>query len=352
MNGPGGAAAAAPARWRGPAVVLALALACVAAVGAWRFGAAEDPVHPLRAGFAPAQVPAARALLARVLDGLAGLQEADGGFALERPEDRPVPPEPEVKRTAASALAGWALALGEGRAAASGRARAALARTRAHLVARQQGDGTLGRMPPNALGRVEREAEVTALCAGVLAALGSAEVPDRLLVGRASQALPPVLGGLRDGWQRGLAAITLEALVQHGRTGGLGPDPRRLMAEGEVRREPDCGDYRLAEALVRRLRSGDGAPDPYPGTVLAACLGREPLAYGGQTSDLRSWLLQACLVLGRPEARAWFAAALPALEEAVGAEGTVGAGLYADRVSQTACAALVLGYGLMTQVVD
>ncbi|MFM8979538.1 MAG: hypothetical protein ACKOSS_03640, partial [Planctomycetia bacterium] len=241
MNGP--ACAAAPARGRRPAGLLALLaaglLAALACVAAWRSGAGDDPVHPLRAGFAPAQVPAARALLARVLDGLAGLQEADGGFALERAQDRPVPAEPEVKRTAAGALAAWALALGGDRAAASEAARAALVRAGARLVDRQQGDGTLGQMPPNALGRVEREAEVTALCAGLLAALGSGEVADRMLVGRASQALPPVLGGLRDGWQRGLAAVALEALVEAGRTGGLGPDPRRLLAEGEVRREPD-----------------------------------------------------------------------------------------------------------------
>lgn len=351
MNGPGPAAAGRGARAWLPGLC-ALLLAAVACMAAWHAGRTQDPVHPTRAGFAPGQVAEARALLARVLEALAGLQDPDGGFAVDRPEERPVPPPPELKRTAASALAAWALALGEERAAASERARAALVRARALLVARQQGDGTLGQMPPNALGRVEPEAELTALCGAILACLGAQDVPEQVLVGRASQALPPVLGGLRDGWQRGLAAVALEALVEAGRTGGLGPDPRRLLAGGEVRREPDCGDYRLAEALVRRLRSGDAAPDAYPAAVLGACLAREPLAYGGQTTDLRSWLLQACLARGRSEARAWFEAALPALQEAVGPDGLVTASLYADRVSQTACAALVLGLGLVTQVVD
>lgn len=348
MNGPAGAPPRArTGAWLGGLAGLLLAgLACAAA---WRYAGGPGAAGARPAGFAPSQVPEAARLLGLVLDALAGWQDPDGGFALERPEDRPVPPPPELRRTAASAMAAWALALGQEHGLASERAQGALLRARALLVARQQGDGTLGQMPPNALGRVERDAEVTALCAALLACLGSQAVPDRLLVGRAGQALPPVVGGLRDGWQRGLSALTLEALVDAGRTGGLGPDPRRLPAAGEVRREPDCGDYRLAEALVRRLRSGDGTPDPYPQAVLASCLAREPLAYGGQTSDLRSWLLQAGLVRGGPQARPWFEAALPALQEAIGPDGRVTAGLYADRVTQTACAALVLALGLSTQ---
>jgi hypothetical protein len=72
---------------RAPALAAAVLLAGVAGVFAWRYGVVTG-----RAGsgaFGVEHAPRARALLTRLLDGLAAIQDPDGGFALDRPADRP-----------------------------------------------------------------------------------------------------------------------------------------------------------------------------------------------------------------------------------------------------------------------
>lgn len=337
------------ARARAAALLaVALALGGVAALFAQRYGRRE----PTPACFAHAQVPAARALLVRLLEGLAGVQDPDGGFALEAPDQRPSAPEPEVKRTAAAALAAWALAEGVELGVASARAEAALGRARDYVSHRQGADGSLGRMPPSPLGATDRGPEVTALCGAVLAFVPSQDPAHALVVGRALRALAPVLGaGLRDGWQRALAAMAIDAAAEAGRAGGLGLEPRLALPLGALQAQPDCGDYRLAEAIVRVLRREPARGDLYPEAVLGACLGREPLTWSGQTTDVTSWLLQAWLARRTRQAQPWFAAALEPLEAGVGPEGLVPGSIYAGRVHQSAAAALVIAQGLRTQLV-
>jgi hypothetical protein len=330
---------------------VALALGALAATFALRYGGRGGAqVAPC---FPSEQVPAARALLARLLDGLAGLQDPDGGFALDAPEDRPSTPEPDVKRTAAAALATWALGEGVRLGVASELARGAFERAQALVSGRQGADGSLGRMPPTGLGAVDRGPEVTALAGAVLAFAPSDAPAHGLVVGRALRALAPVLGGgLRDGWQRAVVAMAIDAADRAGRAGGLGREPRLALALGETRALPDCGDYRLAEAMVRVVRREPAHGDLYPEAVLRACLTEEPLRWSGQTSDVKSWLLQAWLARHSRQAGAWFAAALEPLEAGVGPDGVVPGGIYADRVTQTAAAALVIAHGLRSQVLD
>ncbi len=345
---------------RARALALALVLGGLAGLFAWRAGGrggeapGEAPGEVL--GAAPGRLSAervseARERLARLLEGLRSLQEADGAFALEAPADRPSLPEPEVKRAGAAGLAAWAFVdaakLGVGLPEGLG----ARDRALAYLVARQQADGSLGRLPPGPLGIVDRGPEVTALNAALLACASSKEAAQALLVGRATRALAPLLakGELRDGWPRALTAMAVDAIVGAGRGEGLGREPRKALALGATREEPDCGDYRLAEAIVRSMRGETLTEDPYPEAVLSACLTRETPVWSGQTTDLRSWLLQAWLAARSPQGPAWFAAALDALEEALGPAGLVPGGIYADRVTQSACAALVICFGLRPQ---
>ncbi len=342
---------------RARALALALVLGGLAGLFAWRAGSeggggrgGEAPSTAL--GRMPAErVPEARARLARLLEGLRSLQEADGAFALEAPSDRPSLPEPEVKRAGAAGLAAWAFVEAATLGVGLSEGLAARDRTLAYLVSRQQADGSLGRLPPSPLGIVDRGPEVTALNAALLACASSKEAAQALLVGRATRTLAPLLakGELRDGWPRALTAMAVDALVRAGRGEGLGREPRKALALGTTRADPDCGDYRLAEAIVRSMRGETLTEDPYPEAVLAACLTRETPVWSGQTTDVRSWLLQAWLAARSPQGPAWFEAALAALEEALGPAGLVPGGIYADRVTQSACAALVICLGLRPQ---
>ena len=336
---------------RAPALALALVLGGLAGLFAWRGGRGGEAPSAAQGLFPAERVPEARARLARLLEGLRSLQEADGAFALDARADRPSLPEPEVKRTAAAGLAAWAFV--EAAALGVNPPEVAVARERllGYLVARQQPDGSLGRMPPSPLGIVDRGPEVTALAAALLACSASKDPAHALLVGRATRALAPLLakGGLRDGWQRALTAMALDALVRNGRGEGLGREPRKALALGTTRTDPDCGDYRLAEAIVRSMRGETLTGDLYPEAVLGACITRETPMWSGQTTDLQSWLMQAWLAARSRQGPAWFGAVLGPLEEGLGLAGIVPGGIYADRVTQSACAALVLCLGLRSQ---
>jgi hypothetical protein len=340
-----------PAAGRALRVAAAVLLALGTAWAAWR--ATRPPsAEEARGAFAPEHAERARAALRRLLAGLAALQEADGGFALSSPEERPSLPEPEVKRTASSALAAWALVEG---ARVLGDEGLATARDRAlgYLEKRLEPDGTFGRHPPNPLGgAADPGPEVTALAAGLTAFARSGEGRLGLAVGQASRALAArVAAGTRDGWQRALAAMALDTVVVAGRGEAFGRDPRRALTLGKTPAEPDCGDYRLAEAIVRVVREEPAKGDLLPEAVLQACVLAEPPVWSGETSDVPAWLLKAWLASRTRQGPAWFALALPAVEEAEGPGRVVPGGIYADRVAQTAAAALTLVLGLSSQVI-
>lgn len=335
----------------------ALALGLGSAWGAWRAWRGPEPAQ-VDGAFADGDGNRARALLTRLVAGLAALQEADGGFAPWAPADRPSLPEPEVQRTASTALAAWALveAARQGVRLAGGDLAAVRDRALAHLALRQgapPGDGSLGRMPRNPLGAApDRRAEVTALGAAVIAWSRDDPRRDALLLTKAARMLgQEVRVGVRNGWMRALVAMAIDALLRAGRTGDLGPQPQLLLPMLDAGPDPDCGDFRVAEAMVRTLRGEPARGDAYPDAVLRACTGSEPPTWNGQASDTASWLMQAWLAARSRGAAPWFAALLTAVDEALGPQGWVPGGMYADRVAQTACAALAICQGLDAQVV-
>lgn len=342
-----------PAAARRASLLVALALGGAAGFAAWRSGRpAPRAAAPALAGsFSPEDAERARRLLGSLLSGLASLQEPDGGFLLWDVSDRPSSPEPEIRRTASSALAAWALVAAAARPEAAERPWTLSARDRvlAYLLGRQkevQGGG-FGAMPPNPLGAVDAGPEVTALAAGALSLAGTRDPAHAVGAGQAARRLAQVATGpVRDGWMRALLAMAIDGLLASGRQADLGARGRTLLPLGNAPVEPDCGDYRLAEAIVRTLRGAPATGDLFPEQVLSVCLTAEPPAWNGQGSDLASWLMQAWLAARSRQARPWFAAVLPALEEAVRPDGLVPQSVYADRVAQTACAVLVLLEGL------
>lgn len=338
-----------PAAYRRLGFCLALVLGLGTAWGAWRALARPVPV------IGAEREPAARALMGRLTAGLLTLQEPDGGFTLAAPADRPKTPEPEVVRTASSALAAWALALaarlevgpGDGGQAARARDNAV-----GYLLAQQARDGTggFGRMPPNPLGAMDRGPQVTAVAVGLIALAVDDPRRHAIPIARAARALGvDATMGLRKGWMRAAPAMAIDALLAAGRTGDFGPQPRLLLPLGEERDAPDCGDYRVGEAIVRVLRGEATVGDTFPARVLKACVGGEPLAWNGEASDVVGWLMQAWLALRSPGAPGWYARVLPPLTEALGPGDVVPLGLYSDRVAQTASAIVILAWALQPQ---
>ena len=327
----------------------ALLLGGLAAAFAWRALQGGPPAAP--GAVERPDRERARRLLAQLGGGLAGLQERDGGFSLWAREERTAVGEPEVVRTAASALAAWALV--EAESAGPERAGSALTDARgralAYLLARQSGDERqgFGRLAPNPLGGVDRGPELTALCAGALALLRTRESAFAVPGGKAARALAAALReGPPAGWLRGVCALALDGLLALGRAGDLGRRPQELLPVTDPPPAAQCSDFRLAEALVRQLRAARGLPDAYPAEVLRTCIEDEPPLWNAQATDTRSWLLMSALAVRAAAGARWHAAALDAIEEGLTPAGLVPGSLYTDRVSMTACALLVVAQSL------
>jgi hypothetical protein len=325
---------------RGP-VLLALLLGLGASAAAVVDLLGPEPDRSLLRG---AEAARALDLLGRAAGALVEDQRADGGFD-PWPDD---PRRPEVQRTRATALAAAALVEAL-RLAPPGPSPEALraARDRAldHLLARQEEGGGFGIMPIGPIGRPDRWPGVETLLAAVHAFVRAERPGDGVALDRAVRALArEAAGSLRNGWVRALGAMTVDALVRANRAGALGLAPRNLIKAEEGAVPRDCSDWRLAEAMVRLLRDA-GPGDPFPAAVLEACLA-ESLAWTHQFSDLQSWWMQAWLAARHPGGERWLRAALDPLEEAMGPEGRVPEGIYADGVIQTAGAVLVLAEAL------
>ena len=116
----------------------------------------------------------------------------------------------------------------------------------------------------------------------------------------------------------------------------------------EPQTQRDCHDPRVAAALAAVFRGGIGsaAAQP-PSEILAACLDG-PLEWGGEQTDLGSWLLRAWLAARVPGGGAWYRQALPLLEAAPDGAGVIGGHFYGNPTSRTACALLVLYEGTRT----
>jgi hypothetical protein len=153
-------------------------------------------------------------------------------------------------------------------------------------------------------------------------------------------------GGFK-GWPRALAALAADTLVREGRADLLTRPVTALVHETTTDADRiDCGDFRLAEAISRRIRA-PGAGSGLGVDILAACLSDpERPRWTGESSDLQSWYMQAWLAARLPGGRAWFPRVLPAIEEGLEPLGRLPGGVYADPVTQNACAVLALAEGL------
>ena len=150
---------------------------------------------------------------------------------------------------------------------------------------------------------------------------------------------PPVAG-----WAHGVAARAYGEILESGRGALLGPDPRSKVPLRVAQSQRDCHDPRVAAALASVFR---GAYDPAgaaPPEILGVCL-ESPLEWGGEQTDLRSWLMRAWLAARLPGGDRWFQQALPLLEGAVDPSGVIPGAYYGDPPSRTACALLILCEG-------
>jgi hypothetical protein len=290
----------------------------------------------------------ARALAARVASALIALQKEDGTFdRAPGDEDR----DPEARRVASAALAAAALArardLGIGGEPVSAALARALDRLKAGQVQDQPGRVKGGAFAAMETGvRADPRPSLEATSAAVMALALAGRPEDEASLRRGLDAFRRAVAyGAFQGWTRALAALAVDTVVARGRAGWFERPVADLVAQGPVDRV-DCGDYRLAEAIVRRIRTGpDG--DPLVGQVFAACV-EDPdhPRWAGESTPVDSWYLQAWLAARSPGGAEWFRRAVPALEKGIGPTGRLPESVYADVVTQNACALLVLAEGL------
>jgi hypothetical protein len=324
---------------RGP-FLLALTLALVAVLAAVRPLVAPSAAPSPAPGAYGTDETRARALVAGYLRGLLAVQGADGAFD-PWPDD---PNQALVRRTGAHALATLALARarGLGLDADLPELAGALDRALEVLRGRQQPGGNFGNLDP---GQRNPWPGVDALSAGVLALAVGGRTADQPALGHAAGALGRALAyEPRDGWTRALAMIAVRTLLDRGERGLLAADVATLVRVDESEARVDCTDYRLAEAVSRRVR---GAGRDYAGAVLGSCLAEQP-RWNGDTTDLQALWLEAWLAARLDGSGTFFPALLGVLSEAARAApgGLLPAGWYADGITRTACAVLALAEGL------
>jgi hypothetical protein len=279
-------------------------------------------------------------LMERLCRSLLALQLPDGDYDRvpgEKDED------PEVKRTTATAVATVALLRARRLGADVPGLDRAIALGLDRLRLRQDpAKGGFGALPA---GFQTSPWPALQVLSAALIALSMAHRPgDADAIDKGAKAYTNAVAyGADHGWTRGLAAIAAETMFREGDGERFGVPVTELVRE--VREDSDrvdCGDFRLAEAIARVIRAGGGAP-PFSAEILAACL-KDPEfpKWSGDSTDLQSWWLQAWLAARLPGGEEWFRRVVPAIETAIAPLGRVPRGWYADTVTQTACAVLVL----------
>ena len=163
-------------------------------------------------------------------------------------------------------------------------------------------------------------------------------------------------GGLRNGWTRSLAAITVDRVFALQKNQIFREKDGRLVRGRDPGERRDTGDWRVAEAIVRlvMLAGRDAsAVDPYPGEIIAACLASPP-RWNGQSSDVQSWWMRAWLMARASDSGDWYPDLLQALRDEALLQGDrtlnlIPGGNYADTLLQTACAVFALVEGIGAQ---
>jgi hypothetical protein len=184
----------------------------------------------------------------------------------------------------------------------------------------------------------DRSLNVSALAAALLSLSIGADAADVPRVETATSTLlamtepgPPV-----QGWPQGVAARAYAEILDTGRTSLLGPDPRAVVPVWR-----DGADQRVSEAFAQAVQKGPaGVP-----TEIFAKMSDDPVEWNGELTDLKRWTLRAWLAARVPGGDAWFVKALPALENAVDAQGRVEGERYGYPTARTAQILLILWEG-------
>lgn len=328
------------------AVLLALATAFFAVRTRW-----WTPSGPPPGGvFGEDGRPAAEAVVADLARGLMSRQLEGGGF-------EPGEYTYEIERTAASALATAALARirDYGRIQVPG-LEAALVRGLDHLKKKQLDTGLVGYPEPK-----DHWSQIDATTAAIHAWAVAGRPEDREALAKAGEALQRAARArLRNGWTRGLAAMTSAEVRARGLDDVLGSDPTtfadvRNLQQAPREGPPQTSDWNVAEVICRVIRGiRTGMVDPLPAAVTGAVLD-ERAEWNYPSTDCAAWWMHAWLVArsGDSRARPWFEAVRAVLAgEATGPDGTVEGGWYANTVTQTAGAALAMLTGLEAEIVS
>ncbi|MDJ0973672.1 MAG: hypothetical protein QNJ98_04370 [Planctomycetota bacterium] len=281
----------------------------------------------------------AERLLGRFAKALVAMQQVDGSFYAGAEE---VGEQGVHERLASTALATAALA----RLRTSGVALpdvdldGALSGALAHLQANQTDDGAIGKL---AVGPEQKFFQIDATSAALYAFV---TVGDVQAIEAAKGAAPALAGfakaGLRNGWPRSLAAMTV-AQVFDQRRQALFPREAGRVVRGRQVGEKDGVDFQVTEALVRTvLQPGTSVVDAFPGKVQAALLADPPF-WRTMQSDVQLWWMKTWLVARSEAPGPWFTELVRTLEEeAILADGRVPGGYFADTLVQTAAAILAI----------
>jgi hypothetical protein len=212
------------------------------------------------------------------------------------------------------------------------------------LLRRQAEDGSFGALKKGAT----RDRAYSALSASILALALAADPADGPALDRAGEALRRqwTLGPPTDFWTRALSVQAILALVGTGHRQSLGDEPRALINRDEPGGKVDHRDLYVAEAFCRVVRGDDA--DGFPARVGAVVV-ESGAEWGGERTDLTSWLMRAWLCARIPGGDLWFEKALPGLEAGARPGGGLETDFYGDPVSRTGCALLLLLEGYAPQ---
>ena len=335
----------APARaLRLPLVVSAVLATCVAGASAVVFlgpGTPPKPpaVPPRPAGprFGAENLPRVEALRDVLVERLLARRGGDG---LWTPE---VPRLEEVHRTEATALALAGLAAARWMGSKDPRLADAIEGAKAALRARQEPDGSFGALTRAAT----RDSTYSALASGIVALALAGDPADGPALDRAGAALRRQwdLGPPTDFFTRGIAIQAILALTGTGHRASLGEGG--IIDRAERRGTPDTRDHYVVEAFARTVRGED--PAGFTSAVVDAVVATGA-DWGGERTDVSSWLLRAWLCSRVPGGQAWFPKALAGLEEAVRPGGGLETAFYGDPVSRLSCALLILVEGFTARL--
>lgn len=334
------------------ALVLAVCVAAFSVIAAQRDSTAGPSAKGL---YAAKDAERAERLLTRMATALLAMQTEDGGF---HPGEQEVGVQGVHERLASTALATAALArlrdvgfplaeLERELARTAGRVEnyadldAALARGLKHLRAAQTDTGAIGKL---ALGPEQKFFQIDATSAALYAFVTIGDVDSVKAARRAGPALVGfVKAGLRNGWSRALAAMSVDRVFSARRGKSVFKREDGRVVKGRQVGERDSIDFRTAEAVVRNvLQPASGAVDAFPAKVLAS-IHAEPPLWVTMQSDMHLWWKQAWLVSRGAEPQAWFAQMVRTLEdEAILADGRLPGGYFADTLVQTACGILAI----------